>query len=79
MHMHAVAGTTGGTCLLPSYPLLPTLAHLHILRTGATGGVGKRVAQLLLARGRRVRVLVRDVEKGKSLLVRIPNTTLCAR
>lgn len=40
--------------------------------TGATGGVGKRVVQLLLARGRRVRALVRDVAKARELLVREP-------
>jgi hypothetical protein len=36
---------------------------------GATGGVGKRVVQQLLAQGRVVRALVRDVEKAKQLLV----------
>lgn len=40
-----------------------------VLVTGATGGVGKRVVQQLLAKGRRVRALVRDVDKAKSLLV----------
>ena len=38
--------------------------------TGATGGVGKRVVQLLLQKGRRVRALVRDVDKARTLLVR---------
>jgi len=36
---------------------------------GATGGVGKRVVQRLLAQGRVVRALVRDVDKAKELLV----------
>lgn len=36
---------------------------------GATGGVGKRVVQLLLAQGRVVRALVRDMDKAKQLLV----------
>eukprot|EP00877_Chromochloris_zofingiensis_P004047 jgi/Chrzof1/13643/Cz08g05160.t1 len=39
-----------------------------ILVTGATGGVGKRVVQRLLGQGRRVRALVRDVNKAKQLL-----------
>ncbi|KIY95529.1 hypothetical protein MNEG_12434 [Monoraphidium neglectum] len=43
-----------------------------VLVTGATGGVGKRVVQLLLERGRRVRVLVRDVDKAKALLLQRP-------
>ena len=37
---------------------------------GATGGVGKRVVGLLVAQGRKVRALVRDVDKAKELLVR---------
>jgi NAD(P)-dependent dehydrogenase (short-subunit alcohol dehydrogenase family) len=40
-----------------------------VLVTGATGGVGKRVVQRLLQRGRVVRALVRDVAKAKELLV----------
>jgi NAD(P)-dependent dehydrogenase (short-subunit alcohol dehydrogenase family) len=36
---------------------------------GATGGVGQRVVQQLLAQGRVVRALVRDVDKAKQLLV----------
>lgn len=38
---------------------------------GATGGVGKRVVQRLLEQGQVVRALVRDVDKAKSLLVRL--------
>jgi len=40
-----------------------------VLVTGATGGVGKRVVERLLAKGVRVRALVRDVTKAKELLV----------
>lgn len=43
-----------------------------VLVTGATGGVGKRVVQNLLAEGRRVRALVRDVEKARGLLASLP-------
>lgn len=40
-----------------------------VLVAGATGGVGKRVVGLLLAEGRRVRALVRDLDKARSMLV----------
>ncbi|GBF91894.1 hypothetical protein Rsub_04999 [Raphidocelis subcapitata] len=43
-----------------------------VLVTGATGGVGKRVVELLLAKGRRVRAVVRDVEKARGLLASLP-------
>lgn len=43
-----------------------------ILVTGATGGVGKRVVARLLAAGRRVRALVRDVPKARELLSGLP-------
>lgn len=43
-----------------------------VLVTGATGGVGKRVVAQLLQRGRRVRALVRDAQKGSSLLAGLP-------
>ncbi|MGH3466672.1 MAG: NAD-dependent epimerase/dehydratase family protein [Thermocrispum sp.] len=39
-----------------------------ILVTGATGTVGSAIARRLLARGRPVKALVRDVERGRSLL-----------
>ncbi|GLC61057.1 hypothetical protein PLESTB_001711400 [Pleodorina starrii] len=39
-----------------------------IMVTGATGGVGRRVVSRLLAAGKHVRALVRDVEKAKSML-----------
>eukprot|EP00798_Chlamydomonas_sp_ICE-L_P015251 gene15251-21333_t len=39
-----------------------------IMVAGATGGVGKRVVAQLLAAGKTVRAMVRDVEKGKQLL-----------
>jgi hypothetical protein len=40
-----------------------------ILIAGATGGVGKRVTSRLLAAGKHVRALVRDLDKGKAMLV----------
>lgn len=43
-----------------------------VLVTGATGGVGKRVVAQLLARGRRVRALVRDAAKARELLGGLP-------
>eukprot|EP00879_Flechtneria_rotunda_P004268 GHRR01004517.1.p1 GENE.GHRR01004517.1~~GHRR01004517.1.p1 ORF type:complete len:573 (+),score=177.05 GHRR01004517.1:347-2065(+) len=60
----------------PVLTLLPALGALNgsapssnvVLVTGGTGGVGKRVVQRLLARGRVVRALVRDVPKAKQLL-----------
>lgn len=39
-----------------------------ILVAGATGGVGKRVVQRLLAQGEKVRCLVRDIDKARSIL-----------
>ncbi|MBD2293006.1 CIA30 family protein [Anabaena sphaerica FACHB-251] len=39
-----------------------------ILVAGATGGVGKRVVQRLLAQGYKVRCLVRDIDKARSTL-----------
>jgi uncharacterized protein YbjT (DUF2867 family) len=39
-----------------------------ILVAGATGGLGKRVVQRLVERGYRVRALVRDLDKAKSIL-----------
>jgi uncharacterized protein YbjT (DUF2867 family) len=49
-----------------------------VLVAGATGGVGKRVVQQLLAGGRCVRALVRDVAKARSLLVRCHEAAACA-
>lgn len=43
-----------------------------VMVTGATGGVGKRVVARLLAGGCRVRALVRDPEKARSLLSSLP-------
>ena len=37
---------------------------------GATGGVGRRVVQRLLAAGKHVRALVRDAAKARLMLVR---------
>jgi uncharacterized protein YbjT (DUF2867 family) len=39
-----------------------------ILVAGATGGVGKRVVQKLLTQGNKVRCLVRDIEKARSII-----------
>lgn len=49
----------------PNWPQPP--AALAV--AGATGGVGRRVVQRLLAAGQHVRVLVRDVAKAQSMLV----------
>ena len=43
-----------------------------VLVTGATGGVGSRVVGRLLAKGARVRALVRDVEKARAILMALP-------
>jgi hypothetical protein len=47
----------------PATPKTPA-----VLVTGATGGVGSRVVARLLAKGRRVRALVRDVAKARTQL-----------
>jgi uncharacterized protein YbjT (DUF2867 family) len=39
-----------------------------VLVAGATGGVGRRVVQKLIERGYRVRSLVRDIDRARSLL-----------
>lgn len=64
-HAHATnsAGTDDHATLVVC---LPTC---HGTAAGATGGVGKRVVQRLLAEGKVVRALVRDVDKAKELLV----------
>lgn len=36
--------------------------------TGATGLIGSNILQALLQRGRKVKVLVRSIERGKALL-----------
>ncbi|MEW5307468.1 MAG: hypothetical protein WDW36_009863 [Sanguina aurantia] len=43
-----------------------------IMVTGATGGVGKRVVEVLLASGKHVRALARDVSKARALLSSLP-------
>ena len=43
--------------------------------TGATGGVGKRVVEVLLQQGKAVRALVRDEGKGRKMLVRQQQTS----
>jgi uncharacterized protein YbjT (DUF2867 family) len=55
-----------GTGAAPSQPGV-------VLVTGATGGVGKRVVQQLLAEGRHVRALARDAPKARAMLVRQGN------
>ena len=40
-----------------------------MFHAGATGGVGKRVVQTLLNKGKAVRALVRDEQKARKLLV----------
>lgn len=46
------------------------LAHGVVLVTGATGGVGKRVVELLLRKGLRVRALARNKQKALAMLSR---------
>ncbi|GLI71468.1 hypothetical protein VaNZ11_016695 [Volvox africanus] len=43
-----------------------------IMVTGATGGVGRRVVARLLAAGKHVRALVRDLDKAKTMLSGLP-------
>lgn len=47
-----------------------------ILVVGATGGVGKRVVQLLIESGQTVRVLVRDEDRARHLFQTLFNGTL---
>lgn len=42
--------------------------NMMILVAGATGGVGKRVTQILLERNYRVRALVRDADRARKIL-----------
>lgn len=58
----SVASGTEGSVKGPRPPV--------ILVAGASGGVGKRVVEALLRRGKHVRALVRDADKGAQLLVR---------
>jgi hypothetical protein len=44
------------------------LAHGVVLVTGATGGVGKRIVELLLKKGLRVRALARNKQKALAML-----------
>jgi hypothetical protein len=44
------------------------LAHGVVLVTGATGGVGRRVVELLLKKGLRVRALARNRQKALAML-----------
>lgn len=47
-------------------PDSPPLAPVYMV-TGATGGVGKRIAQKLVEEGKRVRLLVRDLPKAEEM------------
>lgn len=58
-HASAAAHTHTVNCVCCNVPV----------RAGATGGVGKRVVARLLAAGKHVRALVRDLEKAKNMLV----------
>ncbi|KAL8140274.1 hypothetical protein V2J09_006295, partial [Rumex salicifolius] len=49
-------------------PSMKKQSHGIVLVTGATGGVGKRVVDVLREKGLPVRVLVRDKEKARKLL-----------
>lgn len=46
----------------------PTSSGNVVVVAGATGGVGKRVVQTLLSKGKAVRALVRDEQKARKLL-----------
>lgn len=52
----------------PSMGLGTPLAHGVVLVTGATGGVGKRVVELLRRKGLRVRALARNRQKALAML-----------
>ena len=70
----STATASGGTGDGVSGPRPPV-----ILVAGASGGVGKRVVEALLRRGKRVRALVRDADKGTELLVRLTHRIYCDR
>lgn len=55
------------TATQPTMTTSPSTAST-VLVVGATGGVGKRVVQQLRDRGYPVRALVRDLERGKTML-----------
>lgn len=68
----APAATTGTMQTLIQMPGGSGADAGTVLVTGATGGVGRRVVARLLAEGRRVRALVRDVGKARQLLAGLP-------
>lgn len=59
-----------GAAVAPSLGQGLPLAHGVVLVTGATGGVGKRVVELLIRKGLRVRALARNKQKALALLNR---------
>ena len=61
------AGFAAAVTLFDGSPV-PKGAPPVVLVTGATGGVGKRCVEQLLAKGQRVRALVRDLPKAQELL-----------
>ncbi|XP_047315296.1 protein HIGH CHLOROPHYLL FLUORESCENCE PHENOTYPE 173, chloroplastic [Impatiens glandulifera] len=52
----------------PIEPVRPMGNTGIVLVTGATGGVGRRVVNILREKGLQVRVLVRNIEKARSML-----------
>eukprot|EP00199_Chlamydomonas_sp_CCMP681_P001464 CAMPEP_0119103538 /NCGR_PEP_ID=MMETSP1180-20130426/1956_1 /TAXON_ID=3052 ORGANISM="Chlamydomonas cf sp, Strain CCMP681" /NCGR_SAMPLE_ID=MMETSP1180 /ASSEMBLY_ACC=CAM_ASM_000741 /LENGTH=608 /DNA_ID=CAMNT_0007088073 /DNA_START=1 /DNA_END=1827 /DNA_ORIENTATION=- len=65
---------SAGAVVGPLNPLIPVPLRVEgtILVTGATGGMGRRVVSKLLLAGKKVRALVRDVDKAKQLLSGLP-------
>ncbi|GFR44551.1 hypothetical protein Agub_g5822 [Astrephomene gubernaculifera] len=62
--------TTTATTAAAAAPQVPVAGVIMV--TGATGGVGRRVVSRLLAAGKHVRALVRDLDKARQLLSELP-------